>query len=198
MSPTQTAAESAPVVGPRRRHTVLAVAIAVAVVAGVLFVVLATREPGRNTFADSPLVGRVAPPLAGETVDGDAFDLDDQRGRWVVVNFFATWCAPCRQEHPELVSFSERHATEGDAVVVSVVYDDDAAQVRDFFADNGGDWPVVAGDAGAIALDWGVAGVPESYLVDPVGFVRGKVIGGVTSSGLDRFLDQLQDGGGGG
>jgi cytochrome c biogenesis protein CcmG/thiol:disulfide interchange protein DsbE len=190
-----TLAETASVVGPRRRHTVLIVAIAVAVIALLLFVVLATREPGRNTFADSPLVGGVAPALTGETIEGDEFDLDDQRGRWVVVNFFATWCAPCRQEHPELVSFAERHEAAGDAVVVSVVYDDDAGEVREFFADNGGDWPVVAGDTGAIALDWGVAGVPESYIVDPLGFVRGKVIGGVTSSGLDRALDRLQGGG---
>jgi cytochrome c biogenesis protein CcmG/thiol:disulfide interchange protein DsbE len=186
----------APPSPPKRRHTVLFVAVAIAVAVAGLVAVLATREPGRNTFADSPLLGRAAPPLAGETLTGDSFDLDGKRGRWVVVNFFASWCAPCRVEHPQLVSFAERHAAAGDAEVVSVVYDDDVAEVRDFFDDNGGDWPVVIGDTGAIALDWGVAGVPESYIVDPLGFVRYKVIGGVTSSGLDQALERLQNGGG--
>jgi cytochrome c biogenesis protein CcmG/thiol:disulfide interchange protein DsbE len=178
-----------------RRHTVLAVAVVVALVVVGLFVVLATREPGRNTFAESPLLGNAAPALTGETLDGGTFDLDGERGRWVVVNFFASWCAPCRQEHPELVSFARRHEEGGDAVVVSVVYNDDTAAVREYFDANGGDWPVVVGDTGADALEWGVAGVPESYVVDPLGFVRLKVIGGVTATGLDRALAQLEGGG---
>jgi cytochrome c biogenesis protein CcmG/thiol:disulfide interchange protein DsbE len=179
---------------PRRRHTVLAIVVVVALVIVALYVVLATREPGRNTFADSPLLGNAAPALAGETLDGSTFDLDGERGRWVVVNFFASWCAPCRQEHPELVSFAQRHQIAGDAIVVSVVYNDDTDAVAEFFADHGGDWPVVVGDTGPDALEWGVAGVPESYVVDPLGFVRLKVIGGVTSTGLDRALDRLEGG----
>jgi cytochrome c biogenesis protein CcmG/thiol:disulfide interchange protein DsbE len=179
-------------VRPRRRHTALIVSAAVAVVIAALVVVLATREPGRNTFVDSPLLGEAAPALAGETLAGEAYDLDDRQGRYVVVNFFATWCAPCRQEHPELVSFATRHAQAGDAEVVSVVYGDDTDAVRRFFERNGGDWPVVAGDTGPIALDWGVAGVPESYIVDPLGIVQYKIIGGVTASGLDAALAQVQ------
>jgi cytochrome c biogenesis protein CcmG/thiol:disulfide interchange protein DsbE len=187
---------SAPVpVRPRRRHTVLAIVVVVAVVVVGLFVVLATREPGRNTFADSPLLGDAAPPLAGDTLDGGSFDLDAERGRWVVVNFFASWCAPCRQEHPELVSFARRHQEGGDALVVSVAYNDDTDAVREYFDANGGDWPVVVGDTGPDALEWGVAGVPESYVVDPLGFVRFKVIGGVTAAGLDEALRQLEGGG---
>ncbi|MGH9243971.1 MAG: TlpA family protein disulfide reductase [Acidimicrobiales bacterium] len=182
-------------VAPRRRHTALAVAVALALIIGGLVWVLATREPGRNTFADSPLLGKVAPVLEGETLAGGSFNLDDQRGRWVVVNFFATWCAPCRQEHPELVSFAQRHGQAGDATVVSVVYADDAGAVGEFFERHGGDWPVVTGDTGPIAFDWGVAGVPESYVIDPLGFVQYKVVGGVTSSGLDQALDRLQGGG---
>jgi cytochrome c biogenesis protein CcmG/thiol:disulfide interchange protein DsbE len=181
-------------VRPRRRHTALIVSVAVAVVVVALVVVLATREPGRNTFVDSPLLGEAAPALAGETIDGGEYDLDARQGRYVIVNFFATWCAPCRQEHPELVSFAARHAQAGDAEVVSVVYGDDTDAVREFFERNGGDWPVVAGNTGSIALDWGVAGVPESYIIDRFGIVQYKIIGGVTSSGLDAALAQVQRG----
>ncbi len=162
----------------------------------VLFVgVLATREPAQNRLTDSNLLGDVAPPIVGTTLDEDRFDLDRLRGRWVLVNFFATWCAPCRKEHPELVSFSRRHEQAGDAVVVSVAYGDEADDVRAYFDDNGGDWPVLVGDVDGVSLDYGVAGVPESYLVDPAGFVRAKVTGGVTSSGLDGILAELRGAG---
>jgi cytochrome c biogenesis protein CcmG, thiol:disulfide interchange protein DsbE len=187
----QVLAADAPV-RPRRRHTVLAIAVVVAVVVVALFVVLATREPGRNTFADSPLLGDVAPALTGETLDGGTFDLDGERGRWVVVNFFASWCAPCRQEHPELVSFAQRHDQAGDAVVVSVVYNDDTVAVGEFFDRNGGDWPVLLDGDGLIASAFGTPKVPESYLVTPNGRVAAKFTGGVTRDGLNRAIDQIE------
>ena len=85
----------------------------------------------------------------------------------MLVNFFATWCVPCQREHDELAAFDDRHDAAGDAVVVSVVFDDTTEDARDFFEEEGGDWPVVVGDQGDIALDYGVIEVPESYLVEP-------------------------------
>jgi len=179
---------------PRRRGPALVVAGVIAAVA-VLFVwVLATREPAQNRRTDSPLVGRAAPPIEGTTMGGEAFDLDTLRGRWVVVNFFATWCVPCRQEHPELVSFHRRHEAAGDASVVSVVFDDDPDEVQAFFDDNGGEWPVMEGEGTGVILDFGVTGVPESYLVSPTGVVAAKITGGVTSDGLDEVIADLEAG----
>ena len=180
---------------PRRRGFVLAAAVVVGVLAVALVAVLATRDPAQDRAADSPLVGHVAPPLVGDTIApeataGTAFDLDRLRGQWVVVNFFATWCVPCRVEHPELIEFSERHAEAGDASVVSVVFDDEADDVVAFFAEEGGDWPVVDGEA--VILDWAVAAVPESFLVSPDGVVAAKITGGVTADGLDDLLEQVQ------
>src|SRR5690606_12069380 len=96
---------------------------------------------------------------------------DDHRGEWVVVNFFASWCGPCRQEHPELVAFSERHAARGDASVVSVAFSDAEDDARAFFEELGGDWPVLIEGTGRIGIDFGVTGVPETYLVAPDGTV---------------------------
>jgi cytochrome c biogenesis protein CcmG/thiol:disulfide interchange protein DsbE len=174
---------------PRRGRTVLLISVVMAVLLAAFVLVLATREPATNRKAHSPLVGKVAPALAGDTLDGDSFDIDDYPGRWVVVNFFATWCVPCRKEHPQLDAFDEAHRDLGDAVLVSVVYDDKSADVRDYFADNGGDWPVVL-DNGGTAVRYGVSGVPETYLIAPDGRVWVKLIGGVTEEGLEHWMDE--------
>ena len=177
---------------PPRRRTALVAAAALAVVLGGLVWILATRDPAQNRRADSPLVGRVAPQIEGITIDGSTFDLDDARGQWVVVNFFATWCVPCRTEHPQLVEFASRHAVSGDAGVVSVAFDDQPDEVAGFFADQGGDWPVLVEGTGPTALDYGVSGVPESYLVAPSGVVATKIIGGVTADGIDRIIADIE------
>jgi cytochrome c biogenesis protein CcmG/thiol:disulfide interchange protein DsbE len=155
------------------------IALAVAVVLGGLMVVLFTRPPASARLVKSPLVGRIAP---------DTFSIDAQRGRFVLVNYFATWCRPCQEEHDDLVRFAEAHPD--DARVISVVFSDDADDVERFFDERGGDWPVIRDDDGAIATAWGVARVPESYLVAPNGRVVGKITGGVTFEFLEEQLDR--------
>jgi cytochrome c biogenesis protein CcmG, thiol:disulfide interchange protein DsbE len=177
---------------PARRRTGLIVSAIVAVLAIGLVAVLATREPATDRRRDSPLIGRVVPPLAGETLAGGRFDIDGQQGRWVVVNFFATWCVPCRIEHPELEAFDRAHRRSGDAVLVSVLFDDDPASARRFFERSGGDWPVVLDSDGLIASAYGTPKVPESYLVTPNGRVAAKFTGGVTRDGLERAIAQIE------
>lgn len=182
------------VLAPRRGRVALLTATAVGVVLAVFIAILATGEPATSKLTDSPLLGERAPELVGESLlDGEAFDLADERGRWVVVNFFATWCEPCRREHPDLVRFDAAHQAAGDARVVSVVFSDEADDVRRYFEERGGEWPVVD-DTSGIVPSWGVTGVPESYLVDPAGFVVSKIIGGITAEGLEDLLGRAQAG----
>ena len=176
---------------PATRRVAAWVAVPVAVAAVLLTVLMVTRDPAAERRAASPLVGGLAPAIVGLTTDGQPFDLDDLRGRWVVVNFFSTFCVPCIVEHPELVAFSRGHGAVGDAAVVSVVFDDTTANVVAFFEENGGDWPVIADDSGRTAVAYGVTGVPESYLVAPSGLVVWKYLGGVTAAGLDSVIDQF-------
>jgi cytochrome c biogenesis protein CcmG/thiol:disulfide interchange protein DsbE len=177
-----------------RRRTALWVVLPVAVVAGMLLVLLATRDPSAERAARSSLLGELAPDVSGTTTEGELFAIDDQRGRWVVVNFFSTTCIPCIQEHPELIVFQQRHAPADDATIVSVAFDDSSENVAQFFAENGGDWPVLVEDTGGIAVRYGVTGVPESYLVAPSGVVTSKFIGGVTADDLDERIEQLSGG----
>jgi cytochrome c biogenesis protein CcmG, thiol:disulfide interchange protein DsbE len=175
--------------GPR---TALVAAAVVAVLVALLVAVLATRAPSTERVTRSPLIGHLAPAIAGTTLDGEAFDLSSHRGRWVVVNFFATWCIPCIEEHPELRAFDEAHAAAGDASVVSILFDTKPEAARETFADQGGDWPVVIDDEGAVGVAYGVARVPESFLVAPDGTVVQRLVGGVTRAQLDELLEQYE------
>jgi len=188
--PDTDTADAAATGEPPAGRLALWVAAAVGVLSLGLIVVLATADSDTNGV-ETDLIGEVAPLVAGETLAGETYDLDDQRGQWVLVNFFQTTCIPCVREHPELVEFAERHAETGDASVVSVVFDDTTTAVEEFFADFGGDWPVVVGDTGTTALDYGVVAVPESYLVAPSGVVAWKGVGGVTADGLDDVIASL-------
>lgn len=183
------AADLAPGRGPR---TAVVAVVVIGVLAALLVAVLATRDPSVDKVTRSPLLGKLSPAIVGTTLDGSSFDLADLRGRWVVVNFFATWCTPCLVEHPELVAFSERHAAGGDASVVSVLYDDEPDKAREWFRKRGGRWPVVIDDAGSVGVAFGVARVPESFIVAPDGTVVQRLVGGVTAAQLDRILAQFE------
>lgn len=178
----------------RSSHRARWIAAGVGVPVALLLAVLATRPPAGVRAADSPLLGQPAPEVSGTTIDGQPAGIGGPRDRWVLVNFFATWCVPCRQEHPELVRFSLQHQVAGDVDVVGVVYDDSPAEVRRFRAKEGGDWPMLADPNGRIALEFGVSGVPESYLISPDGRVAAKIVGGVRAAALDELVAELKSG----
>ncbi len=173
----------------RPRRTVLWATLGVSLVLIALFVVLIVADRGDVA---NPREGEAAPVIRSTTLEGEAFDLDDQLGQWVVVNFFATWCPPCVEEHPELIEFVERHAAAGDATVVSVAFDEPVEVIDEFFDEYGGDWPVVTDGDGRIAVDYGVLSVPESFLVSPTGFIVWAGTGGVTADGLDSLIAQAE------
>lgn len=171
-------------VRPGRAIRWSATAVAVSVLAFVAL--LATREPAATRVADSPLVGRTAPEISGQSVDGRAVRLSAMRGRYVVLNFFATWCVPCQREHPELREFSDE--ADGRAEVVAIIFDDEPLRVKRFFEQRGGDWPVLDDPEGKVALDYGVRGPPESFLIAPDGVVVSRIVGEVTTEGLTSLV----------
>ena len=105
--------------------------------------VLATRTPSTERATQSPLHRRAGAGHRGRHHRRRGLDIDDQRGRWVMLNFFASWCTPCLEEHPELNAFDVAHRAEGDAALVGVTFDDKAEEAREFFEEHGGDWPVI-------------------------------------------------------
>ena len=178
---------------PRRGRGCAFVAVPVALVVLVLVAVLITRDSAAERADFNPLLGRAAPEIAGTTLDGQAFDLDQLRGKWVVVNFFATWCVPCLQEHPYLVSFDQRHTQADDNVqLISVVFNDDVDAVRKFYEERGGNYPVVNGDQGRLALEYSVIRVPDTYIIDDIGIVRARIPRPLNSTDeLDQIISAL-------
>lgn len=173
-------------VGPTRRRLWIAVAAALPV--AMLVAVLASGSSTGSRSVRSPLLDKPVPEVVARTIDGEAFDLKDLRGQWVLVNFFATWCVECVREHPDLIRFDETHRALGDASVVSVVYSDSVQAIKEFRDDEGGRWPILDDPKGRIALDFGVAAVPESFLVDPSGIVVSKILAGVQVSVIERIM----------
>jgi cytochrome c biogenesis protein CcmG/thiol:disulfide interchange protein DsbE len=189
---SQSGARANPKPPPQGRGPILAIVGVVGVVVLALLLLFGLNLGGSDgpDTSEEVLADR-APPLAATTTEGEVFDIAAEEGRWVLVNFFATWCPPCVAEHPELVEFAEAHPD--DAEVVSVAFDEPAPVIEEFFATNGGDWPVVADSAG-IPLDWGVVKLPESFRVAPDGTVVEKLEGGVTTEQLEALMSEHSSG----
>ena len=173
------------------------VAPVIASIVGVIMLgflwVLVTADPNTSSEADSPLLGQPAPAVSTTTLDGENFVLSYRKGSWVILNFFNSTCVPCIAEHPELVAFADRESrTSNPAELYTVINDDSDDAVRAFFAKNGGDWQKVRDSDGAISVAFGVAKVPETWIVDPNGYVRLRVAGLITTGLLDEQLGLLK------
>lgn len=173
----------------RARWISAGVLVVVAVLFG--FLVTAKRPDPHN-----PLPGQPAPiaDRAFTSLDGQPVRLADLRGRFVVLNFFASWCVPCQQEHPELAAFAARHDAVGDASIVQVVFADREADARAFRAKKGGTWPVLLDPDGRFALEYGVRGPPETFLIDPQGNVLVNIKGAVNEAGLEGCVSAAKTG----
>lgn len=178
----------------RAKHVAPFVALAVAVVIAGLFVVFLGSDPTDGESAETNLIDRPAPDARGELADGTPFQLSRRKGDWVVLNFFQSSCIPCQEEHPELVEFVEtQQARDDGARFYSIVYDDTRENVEEFFAREGGDWPVVYDEGGSIAVAFGVSKVPETWIIDPSGVVRFRTISTVSAEFLGTTLQQLRE-----
>jgi len=173
----------------RRRRTVLWAAVGIGVLTAVLIAVIASAQPSSQVTAKSPLLGNNAPSISGPGLGGGHYSLAEFRNEWVLVNFMATWCAPCQQEMPQLMMFAKQHAASGDATVLTVVYDPtNVAQLKDFLKARGAHWPAV--DDPAASVSYGVTGLPSSFLIAPDGIVYAYVPGEVKAAQLDSWLQQ--------
>jgi cytochrome c biogenesis protein CcmG, thiol:disulfide interchange protein DsbE len=140
-------------------------------------------------------LGEAAPDAPLPRLEGDGSEsLADYRGRWVLVNFWASWCIPCREEAPALERFQRRHGGPR-FTVLGIDSRDLTGDGRDFVRRYGLTYPQLRDGDGDAAHDFGTTGVPENFLVDPSGKVRLLVRGPVSEEYLREQVAPLLPGG---
>ena len=137
-------------------------------------------------------IGEQAPDFTLTDLDGNQVRLSDLRGRPVIVNFWASWCVPCRDEFPLLADAVAAHAGQGLALV-GIVYDDNAEAARQFMDEFGASWPALTDPDGAVARRYGIFGPPETFFIGRDGTVVGRQIGELNSSDMQRQLRGILD-----
>ena len=150
-----------------------------------------SRDP---TVIKSPLVGRPAPDFALQSLNGSGtVQLSHFSGQVVVINFWASWCAECRVEHPALMAAWDRYRDQG-VVFLGIAFGDRTADSKAYLAELGGDWPQLADPGERTALAYGVYGVPETFVIAPDGRVVYKRVGGIVYGDLTDQIEQLLPG----
>lgn len=165
------------------------VAIAILVVI-IVMVPLGGSQPESRTVGGHPLLGLEAPEIELPTLDGESATLSGLRGHPVLVNFWATWCIPCRDEFPLMVAAYEDHADDG-LEILGVVHDDGVQAARAFAAEMGATWPMLD-DADDVAWkDYVGVGVPTSVFIDTGGVIRAFSLGPFTEASLTAQLRKI-------
>ena len=163
---------------------------------GILLSVFACAALGASAPALTPLIGDPAAPLVLKDPKGVINDLARFRGQVVLVNFWATWCEPCRQEMPSIQRLRERLAGKPFAVL-AVNVDEPEARVRQFLTKTQLELPVLLDPGKAVTRGWAVRVLPTSFLIGPDGRARYRVIGDIDWSNdtIVGVVTQLMNGG---
>ena len=167
------------------------------VFAGLALLFLVRLFAGDPSRVPSALIGRPAPAFALDPVPGlteagapvPGLSDADLKGRVTIVNVWASWCVPCRQEHPALVELAKNPAIR----VVGINYKDNPDNARRFLRDLGNPFAAIGADSsGRAAIDRGVYGVPETFVVGPDGTIRHKHIGPLQPEQMRSFMDKVR------
>ncbi|HEX6101360.1 MAG TPA: redoxin family protein [Thermoanaerobaculia bacterium] len=168
-------------------RTVLLVGL---IIAAVLVAVLFAGLGKNPAEIRSPLIGKTAPTFAlREVGTSRTVDVTQFRGKPMVVNFWATWCGPCWEEHPVLVA--NARMLQPQVQFLGVVFQDKEDKILGFLNQRGSSYPTVVDDAGKTAIAYGVGGVPETFFIDANGVIQAKYSGPMSPDVLRENLQKV-------
>lgn len=166
----------------------------VALIVGLLglFVLFYQGLWGNPRLIPTILVGTPAPTFAGPEVgSAQTLSYDQFRGKVVVLNFWASWCQECRLEHANLLALNEQFSRDPNFVMIGVNYQDKEDDAMEYLRTYGSTFPHVRDIKGAISFDYGVYGVPETFVLDQQGVIRCKTIGPIIGPVYTTYTQKL-------
>ncbi|MBX7112872.1 MAG: redoxin domain-containing protein [Myxococcaceae bacterium] len=167
------------------------VILAIVGVLGAAFFIAVMLSFGNDPHAvPFMLEGKPAPAFSMKRLDADGtVNLADLKGKPVVLNFWATWCGPCAQEHPVLEWAAKKYGN--DAVFIGVVFEDTEEATKKFLAQRGSSFQQLYDPQSTMAVDYGVTGVPETYFIDRNHVIVSKYAAPINMSTFDKHIAQI-------
>jgi peroxiredoxin len=155
-----------------------------------LILALTLAHRGRNAKTLIPSEHPLAPDFSIPAIDGQNVKLSSYRGKVVLLDFWATWCAPCRQEVPYFIQLQDRYRDRG-LQIIGISMDDTPDPVHDFYREFHMNYPVALGGAKTAELYGGVLGLPIAFLIGRDGHIHSKHVGAISPSALEKELAGL-------
>lgn len=159
----------------------------------VLLLLVAVLASGCSKKEVPAQEGVAAPDFTLSDLSGKQVQLSSLKGKVVLVNFWATWCPPCREEIPSMVKLNQIMQGKNFQMLAISIDEGGEQAVQEFFRQNGVTLPALLDNDGSVSRRYGTTGVPETFIVDGKGTIRKKVIGGVewSSPEVVRYLEEL-------
>lgn len=166
--------------------------VVLAMLAGIVGTLASAGAPPLASADADPLLGKPAPIFVRNDLDNHRVDLAALRGRVVLLNFWATWCAPCQIEMPRFAEWQMKYKAEG-LEIIGISMDDDVAPVQSLRRKRKVNYPIVMGDERLGLQYGGVLGLPVTYVIDRQGIVRAHYKGEADLSAMEAEVRKLLD-----